>query len=264
MSDDAEAGRPMLSITAAAEATGVRRRDIRRLLDAGQFPNAYTVSGAQRRSKWNIPVTDLLAAGLRLHTPTPDNNAASNGDRGRFDRFRQESIEERFRSVETDEAEESAALQAHAHQTAALKDAQRELDRLCRELADERTRREAAEAVADERSRALEAAAAERSTGLEPHPDQITELEDARRELERLRQELAKERTHRRLAEAVAADRASALVNYEGAAADQARALESAQSTIDALQALAAEPGTTPPTDGKHTAPTAQRRWWIR
>jgi excisionase family DNA binding protein len=251
MSDNSEAGCPMLSITEAAEATGVHRRDIRRLLDAGRLPNAYMVSGPQRRSVWNIPVTDLVAAGLRVHS-IPDDNTASNGER-RFERLRRESGEERARA-ETAEAEAVDELELQAR----LKDAEREVERLRQELDEERTRREAAEAIVEERARALENAEADVALGIQLYADQATTLHDAERELDRLRQELDEERTHRRLAEIVAADRASALVNYEELTADQARALEDAQAAIAALKAQSGEPPRSAETN------TAQRRWWVR
>ncbi len=60
--------RPALTITEAAQAAGVDRRTIRRRLDNGELPNAYREDGD---GPWRLPVADLLAAGLRLHAPTP-------------------------------------------------------------------------------------------------------------------------------------------------------------------------------------------------
>ena len=64
-----------------------------------------------------------------------------------------ESIEEQVRA-ETAAAEASDVLQLQAN----LEDAEREVDRLRRQLDEERTRRQAADAVAEERARALETA----------------------------------------------------------------------------------------------------------
>ncbi len=61
--------RPALTITEAAEAAGVDRRTIRRRLDNGDLPHAWREDGGA--GAWRIPVHDLLAAGLRLHAPTP-------------------------------------------------------------------------------------------------------------------------------------------------------------------------------------------------
>jgi excisionase family DNA binding protein len=61
--------RPVLTITEAAQAAGVDRRTVRRRLDAGELPNAWREDGDE--GPWRIPVEDLMAAGLRLHAPTP-------------------------------------------------------------------------------------------------------------------------------------------------------------------------------------------------
>ncbi|MFF0408679.1 helix-turn-helix transcriptional regulator [[Kitasatospora] papulosa] len=59
--------RPMLTQREAAAACGVSRTTIRRRREAGDLPGAVQdpVRG------WVIPVDDLLAAGLRLHAPSP-------------------------------------------------------------------------------------------------------------------------------------------------------------------------------------------------
>lgn len=59
--------RPVLSQREAAAACGVHLSTIRRYREAGRF-------GGARRDPvrgWLIPVEDLLAAGLRVHAPTP-------------------------------------------------------------------------------------------------------------------------------------------------------------------------------------------------
>ncbi|MEU2476069.1 helix-turn-helix domain-containing protein [Streptomyces sp. NPDC012842] len=67
--------RPMLTQREAAAACGVSRTTIRRRREAGDLPGAVQdpVRG------WVIPVDDLLAAGLRLHAPSPPDEAPSPG-----------------------------------------------------------------------------------------------------------------------------------------------------------------------------------------
>ncbi|MEV5864818.1 helix-turn-helix domain-containing protein [Streptomyces sp. NPDC052071] len=67
--------RPMLTQREAAAACGVSRTTIRRRREAGDLPGAVQdpVRG------WVIPVDDLLAAGLRLHAPSPPDEVASPG-----------------------------------------------------------------------------------------------------------------------------------------------------------------------------------------
>ena len=113
--------RTRLTITQAAEAAQVSRVTIRRYLEGGRFPGAEQA----RRGKvteWRIPIEDLLAAGLRLNAPT-----------------------------KPDQASGPAAAPALVDGELAA-----EVERLRRELADERARRQVAEAVADERARALD------------------------------------------------------------------------------------------------------------
>ncbi|MCY1649388.1 helix-turn-helix domain-containing protein [Streptomyces sp. SL203] len=66
--------RPMLTQREAAAACSVSRTTIRRR-EAGDLPGAVQdpVRG------WVIPVDDLLAAGLRLHAPSPPDEVASPG-----------------------------------------------------------------------------------------------------------------------------------------------------------------------------------------
>jgi len=56
-----------LTITEAAKATGKDRRTITRYRSDGKFPNAHQTDAG----RWVIPVTDLLAADLKVATPTP-------------------------------------------------------------------------------------------------------------------------------------------------------------------------------------------------
>ncbi|MEU0297871.1 hypothetical protein ABZ252_00010 [Streptomyces sp. NPDC006175] len=68
----------MLNQREAATACGVSRTTIRRRREAGDRPGA--VQDAAR--SWLIPVDDLLAAGLRLHNPSPADAEASPGPEG--------------------------------------------------------------------------------------------------------------------------------------------------------------------------------------
>ena len=62
---DPATNRPTLGIKAAAKACGVHEDTIRRANRKGLFPNATKGAGGAVM----IPVTDLLAAGYRLHAP---------------------------------------------------------------------------------------------------------------------------------------------------------------------------------------------------
>ena len=53
--------RPTFTLAEAATLVGVSRSSIRRRLDKGAFSDAYKTSGGI----WKIPLTDLLAAGLK-------------------------------------------------------------------------------------------------------------------------------------------------------------------------------------------------------
>ena len=55
----------MYTLTKAQEMTGASRSTLRRRLADGSFPNA--VNG--KTGAWEIPVSDLLAAGLRVGAP---------------------------------------------------------------------------------------------------------------------------------------------------------------------------------------------------
>jgi hypothetical protein len=67
-----------LTITAAAELTGVDRRAIRRHLDAGLFPHAGRQAGPSGtgRGPWRIPLEDLRDAGLLEGEVVPAKAAA--------------------------------------------------------------------------------------------------------------------------------------------------------------------------------------------
>lgn len=108
-----EQTRPALTLSDAATSCGTSRSTIRRKLDAKEFPNAYREGDD---GPWMVPVTDLLAAGLKVNAPT---------------------------KPEADATEETTA-------------APDDVARLERELIEERARRRAAEEIAAERQRALE------------------------------------------------------------------------------------------------------------
>ncbi|MFJ1839886.1 MULTISPECIES: helix-turn-helix transcriptional regulator [unclassified Streptomyces] len=71
--------RPMLTQREAAAACGVSRTTIRRRREDGDLPGAVQ----DPKRGWIIPVDDLLAAGFRLHAPTPpDAPATQAGETG--------------------------------------------------------------------------------------------------------------------------------------------------------------------------------------
>lgn len=117
-------GRPHLfTLSQAATACGVSRSRIRRMLDAGEFPNAVqedTPGKGTSARVWHVPSTDLLAAGLVPNRPT-------------------------------DRPADSATEQADLSE----QDAGQDLQDLEHELALERERRKAAEAIAAERERTI-------------------------------------------------------------------------------------------------------------
>ena len=108
--------RPALTLSQAASACNTSRSTIRRKLDGKEFPNAYRDAGDD--GPWMVPVTDLIAAGLKPNASRP-------------------------------EPEQSGQTE----QSSAQPD---EVARLERELFQERERRRAAEEIAAERQRALE------------------------------------------------------------------------------------------------------------
>jgi len=69
----------LYTLSEAAEAAGVSRSRIRRLLDAEAFPNAVRAPGtasAPNARPWRIPRGDLLAAGMLLNS-SPDSSEQS-------------------------------------------------------------------------------------------------------------------------------------------------------------------------------------------
>jgi len=59
-------GRPLLTITEAAQAAGKDRRTVRRWLEDGRLDGAHQIDG-----RWVIPVESLIGAGVHLHRPKP-------------------------------------------------------------------------------------------------------------------------------------------------------------------------------------------------
>ena len=110
--------RPALTLTEAAKATKVSRKTLRRRLDSDEFPNARRLDGptGTGTGPWVIPIADLLSAGFTLHSPDDDRAEDKPDDHG---------VDLRIHDLE-------------------------------HELALERERRRAAEAIAAERAAALD------------------------------------------------------------------------------------------------------------
>ena len=64
--------RPTFTAPEAVAATGKSRRQIGRMLAAGELVGAHKTAG-----EWQIPLEALLAAGLRLHAPSPPDAPSS-------------------------------------------------------------------------------------------------------------------------------------------------------------------------------------------
>jgi hypothetical protein len=64
----------MLSVSKAAELTGMDRRTISRYADQGRFPNAERSHGREgpATGPWRIPIGDLVAAGLSVNSSSPE------------------------------------------------------------------------------------------------------------------------------------------------------------------------------------------------
>jgi excisionase family DNA binding protein len=58
------AGEDLLSVTEAAELTGVPRSTMALWVRSGRFPRAATFQLGKVRAAWYVPITDLIAAGL--------------------------------------------------------------------------------------------------------------------------------------------------------------------------------------------------------
>lgn len=75
----------LFTLSQAAAACGVSRSRIRRMLDAGAFPNAVqeaTPGKGTSAQVWHVPVPDLLAAGLvpNRETNRPADRSGGEGD----------------------------------------------------------------------------------------------------------------------------------------------------------------------------------------
>ncbi len=107
-----------MTIRDVSTASGIDRRTLTTHLKEGRFPNAFreTSDRGVAKGPWFIPVGDLVAAGIALDESQPAHNGAG---------------------------PTSSELRA-------------ELDTVRAELAEERSRRRVAEALADERASAIE------------------------------------------------------------------------------------------------------------
>jgi hypothetical protein len=115
-----EVGAATLTIAEASRATGVARESLRRDIGSGRFPGAFREATARGpdTGRWRIPVSDVVSAGFSLGL------AALERPEARYP-------EERFG------------------------DANIEIARLRAELAEERSRRIAAETLAEERGQVI-------------------------------------------------------------------------------------------------------------
>jgi predicted DNA-binding transcriptional regulator AlpA len=82
-----------LSLTEAALATGIHRATLRRYLEAERFPNSYRDAGGA----WQIPISDVLSAGLLLHTARAEQDGPLSGLESALERLRAENAELRRR-----------------------------------------------------------------------------------------------------------------------------------------------------------------------
>ncbi len=68
--------RPMFTLAEAVRASDRSRSTLQRDLKAGRIDGAHRADPADPASPWVIPADGLVAAGYRLHAPTPDAAAA--------------------------------------------------------------------------------------------------------------------------------------------------------------------------------------------
>jgi hypothetical protein len=129
-------GAATLTIAEASRATGISRESLRRDIGSGRFPGAFREATARGpdTGRWRIPVSDVVAAGFSLGLAA------------------------------LEQPEERYAAERYGP-------ANIEIERLRAALADERSRRIAAETLAEERGQAiLEARNALRSEGDDDSP----------------------------------------------------------------------------------------------
>ena len=119
--------RRVVTIRDAAVASGIDRRALTRQLNDGVFPNAFREHSAQGVAKgpWLIPLEDLVAAGIAVDESRLRDNGASFSNQGTSAQLLSDSLRS-------------------------------ELDGVRVELAEERSRRRVAEALAEERATAIE------------------------------------------------------------------------------------------------------------
>jgi peptidoglycan hydrolase CwlO-like protein len=106
----------VFTISQAARIAGVHRNTVRRYLDAGKFPGAFR---EDRAAPWQIPISELIAAGLKIRAPSTRDPEGQQRDR-------------------------------------ALRDMQRQIDSLAAQVHDLTRRAESAEALLAERERRIE------------------------------------------------------------------------------------------------------------
>lgn len=133
-----------LTLSEAAAACGTSRSRIRRLLDAGAFPNAFRATPEGHRtngpaSRWYVPVPDMLAAGLM---PTGDRTGANSP----------ETVREQSSGQATGQGAGESGQSGQATGQVPLAD----LVALQYALDLEREKRKAAESIAAERERTIE------------------------------------------------------------------------------------------------------------
>jgi Helix-turn-helix domain len=97
---------PTLSISDAARRCGVHRNTVRRYLDAGKFPGAFR---EDERSPWQIPVQDLLEAGLNVRAASSAETWALQSWSRADLAIRLEELQRKVREM-THRAEEAEAL----------------------------------------------------------------------------------------------------------------------------------------------------------
>jgi hypothetical protein len=143
LTDRDDVVRDQFSLTDVAAMTGESRSTVRRMLNAGRFPNAWQDSDG--RKAWWVPATDLGAAGLGQTRPDRD-LFTDRGQSGRDEvtRLREEmdGLRQQLADVRVQLAEARAQAEERGAQIADL----RFFGRLLGEGADAPDRQEAAQA----------------------------------------------------------------------------------------------------------------------
>lgn len=105
---------PALTLSEAATRARVSRSTVRRRLDAGDLPNAYRADGPEGpgTGPWQIPVPDLLAAGIDVARPDRQTVAEQGGQAGDTDREQGHDTARRLAELERDLAVEAERRRA--------------------------------------------------------------------------------------------------------------------------------------------------------